>query len=107
MLLQDLGLAKPAEELQNYFKTRYFSTACDYVPGQYANVAYIITTFAIVETTKREDKARKDVGLHSTRMEIADISGMELNFDDEALSTKPQQDLKDLKYEETNIGSCL
>ena len=70
MLLQDLCLAKPAEELQrNYFKTRYFSTACDYVPGQYANVAYIITTFAIVETTKREDKARKDVGLHSTRME--------------------------------------
>lgn len=38
---------------------------------------------------------------------IADISGMELNFNDEALSTKPQQDLKDLKYEETNIGSCL
>ena len=70
MLLQDLCLAKSAEKLQrNYFNTSYFNTACDYVPGQYANVPYVVKAFAIVETTEREDKAGKDVGLHSTRLE--------------------------------------
>ena len=38
---------------------------------------------------------------------IADVSGMELNFEDEALSTKPQKDVKDLKYDETNTGNRL
>ena len=38
---------------------------------------------------------------------VADVSGIESNFDDETLSMKPQQDLKDLIYEETKIGNFL
>ena len=39
------------------------------------------------------------------RWRVADVSAIESNFDDEALSMKPQRDLKDLIYEETKIGN--